>query len=106
MTITQSTIDRLMKEQKGVCCNCGRDLYNTGYHVHHCCYTRDVRFSKWLDQIFNLELICPKCHANHGRLSNLSARQKAWKRKIEMGYEMQKWADSIPMLVKDRFENE
>jgi rubrerythrin len=99
--ITQATIDRLYKEQKGVCPICGRALDQ--FHVHHAVFTRDVRFQKWLDMAENLQLICPRCHANHGRLSNFYARKKAWKAKVELGYDMEKWLESIPMIFKDRF---
>lgn len=100
--ITQATIDQLLKEQKGDCPICGRALNE--YHVHHALITRDVRFQKWLDQPENLQLICPRCHANHGRLSNFYARKKAWKAKVELGYDLDAWYDSIPMRVKENFE--
>jgi hypothetical protein len=54
----------------------------------------------------NLLLICPRCHANHGQLSNIETRKKAWKFKVEHGYDMSKWQESIPMLIKDRLEEE
>lgn len=101
--ITDAVITRLLRDQKGACWNCGRDLYG-GYHVHHAVLTRDIRFAKWLDMIENLLLICPRCHQNHGRLSNIETRKKAWKFKCETGYDMKGWMDSIPMLIKDRFE--
>lgn len=71
--------------------------------MHHAIYTRDTRFSKWLDMPENLLLVCPRCHANHGALSKFETRKKAWKFKVERGYDMQKWQDSIPMIVKDIF---
>jgi 5-methylcytosine-specific restriction endonuclease McrA len=105
MTITQPTIDRLLKDQKGLCPLCGRDLYQ-GYHVHHAIYTRQAKFSKWLDSIQNLVLLCPRCHQNHGRLSNIEGRKRFFKLKIEQGYEMVEWERSIPFVVHDRFDNE
>ena len=102
MTIASSTIARLLKDQRGVCWKCGRPI--PPYHVHHACMTRDIRFAKWLDQIFNLLLICPRCHANHGWLSKFETRKKAWKFKVEQGYDMKAWHDSIPMIVKDNLD--
>lgn len=101
--ITDAVITILLRDQSGACWKCGRDLYG-GYHVHHAIYTRDTRFSKWLDQVENLLLVCPRCHANHGILSKFETRKKALKWKIEHGYSMQKWLDGIPMLIKDRFD--
>jgi len=104
MTISQSIIDRLLKDQSGCCWKCGNDLYRTGFEVHHAVYTRDVRFSKWLDQIENLLLICPRCHSNHGILGNIETRRKAFKWKVEHGYLMKEWEMSIPFVVHDIFE--
>jgi 5-methylcytosine-specific restriction endonuclease McrA len=101
MAISQATIDRLLKDQHGACCNCGRDLYQ-GMEIHHAIYSRDTHFSKYLDQIENLVALCPKCHRNHGKLSNIEGRKKFWKMKVEHGYLMDEWHDSIPMLVKDQ----
>jgi len=103
--ITQSTIDTLLKDQKGACWKCGRDLYG-GYHVHHAVMGREIRFAKWLDMIENLLLICPRCHSNHGALSNLNTRRAAWKWKVEHGYDMKAWQESIPMKIRDIFEEE
>lgn len=102
--IHQSVIDQLIRDQHGLCLNCGRDLMNKGFHCHHAIYGRDVRFNKYLDMAENLVLLCEKCHAFHGRLTNLNARKRYWKWKVEHGYLMSEWNDSIPMKVKDRFE--
>ena len=99
--ITQKIIDQLFKEQKGNCPICGRALNK--FHVHHAIYTRDIRFQKWLDMPENLQLICERCHANHGKLSNFYARKKAWKVKIELGYDMKGWLEGIPMKIKEQF---
>ena len=100
--ITQSVIDRLYREQKGVCQFCHRPI--PPYHVHHAIYTRDKRFSKFLDMPENLVLTCPACHAQHGKLSNLFTRLWLWSEKIDRGYDMESWHNSIPMRVKDRFD--
>jgi 5-methylcytosine-specific restriction endonuclease McrA len=72
--------------------------------LHHAVYSRDVHFSKWLDTAENLVALCPKCHRNHGRLTNIEGRKKFWKLKIEQGYKMAEWEQSIPLLIHDRFE--
>ena len=105
--ITQSTITRLIKDQRGTCCNCGLDLYTTGFEIHHCCYSRDIRFAKWLDLPENLIALCPKCHRrNHGWLTNIERRKKFWKLKIEQGYDMISWERSIPFVIHDIFTEE
>lgn len=103
--ISQSAIDQVLKEQGNMCWKCGGDLCNFGYELHHCVYTRDIRFAKYLDLPHNLVALCPHCHRkNHGRLTNITSRQKFYKYKLEKGYDMKAWVDSIPMLIHDRFE--
>ena len=104
--ITQTVIDQLIKDQRGLCYICGRDLRRVGMQAHHAVYGREVRFAKYLDTIFNLVLLCPKCHNEHGRLSNIETRKKVWAWKVAKGYDMKAWADKLPMLIKDRFEEE
>jgi hypothetical protein len=99
--ITQSTLGRLYREQRGICQFCCRPI--PPFHVHHAIYTRDKRFSKWLDSAENLVLACPSCHANHGKLSNLFMRWCVWSDKIDRGYDMENWHREIPMLLKDHF---
>lgn len=99
--ITQSTIDALLKDQRDHCWKCWCGI--PPYHVHHAIYTKDIRFKKWLDMENNLILLCPKCHANHGALSNIETRREVWEWKKKHGYEMDKWHESIPLLVKDIF---
>ena len=103
MSITQPLIDRLLKDQRGACWKCGRDLYK-GYHVHHACITRDKRFAKYLDQAENLLLICPRCHSNHGNLSNIKTRRQVWQWKKAHGYDMDKWQEDMNMKITDKFE--
>jgi len=100
--ITQSVIDRLYREQKGTCQFCHRSI--PPYHCHHAVYGRDKRFSKFLDMPENLVLTCPACHVQHGMLSNLFMRSCIWNEKIDRGYDMKKWHDSIPMRAKDHFD--
>ena len=102
--ITDAVISRLLRDQSSMCWKCGRDLYQTGFHKHHCCYTRDIRFSRWLDVGENTLLVCPRCDQNHGILSNIETRKKAWKFKIEHGWDMVKWHNEIPYKVKDNFD--
>jgi len=101
MSIDQSVIDRLYREQKGTCQFCHRPI--PPYHVHHAVYSRDKRFSKFLDMPENLVLTCPACHAQHGKLSNIFMRCCVWSWKIDHNYDMKKWHENIPMFIKDNF---
>ena len=102
MTITQETTDRLMNEQHGKCAACWRLV--PPYEVHHAILTRDKKFAKWLDMPENLVLLCPKCHQNeHGYLTGWFQRCSFWTDKIDAGYDMDAWHDSIPMMIKDTF---
>ncbi len=107
MTITQATIDRLMKEQDGKCACCGRPFDNTQDgtpRAHHAVYTDNKKFSKWLDMPENLALVREDCHRRHGYLSNWVFRCYMWSDKIDQGYDMESWHDSIdPAMVRDRF---
>jgi uncharacterized protein YbaR (Trm112 family) len=102
LPIKQDVIDRLMKEQSNHCCLCSCPL--PPYEVHHAIYTRDKKFSKWLDTAENLVLLCPACHQRlHGDLTSWFMRSLFWTRKLEKGYDMYKWHEEIPMLIKDKF---
>jgi len=100
--ITQSTIDALLRDQKGACWKCGRSIQ--AFEVHHSIYSRDVRFQKYLDMPENLILLCGDCHFHHGQLLNIYTRRKVWQWKKEHGYLMDAWHWSIPMRVKDNFD--
>lgn len=102
MTIARRVIDQLYTEQGGVCAICNRKI--SDFHIHHAIYTRNKKFSKYLDVAENLVALCHKCHANHGWLSKFETRKKAWKFKVEQGYDMKAWHDSIPMIVKDKLD--
>ena len=99
-TIPQPTIDRLLKEQGNKCVRCWRTI--PPHAVHHAVYTRDKRV-KELDDIQNLQLIGPTCHSNHGRLSSWFMRCRAYSEKIDLGYNMENWCESLPLLIKDNF---
>lgn len=100
--ISQSIIDRLYREQHGICQFCCRPI--PPFECHHAIYTRDKRFSKWLDSPENLILLCKNCHSNnHGRLTNFETRKKVYKYKIEKGYLMAEWEVSIPFVIHDNF---
>lgn len=102
--ITQRTIDKLYLEQRGGCAWCGRLFTHVNpMQCHHAIYTRDKRFAKWLDASENLVLLCADCHANHGDMSSWFMRCHWWTHKLELGYPMEEWAESIPMIVKDNF---
>lgn len=105
MTISQSIIDRLLREQGNKCATCWRMIYTRDdYHVHHAVIpkgqTNYKKYKKYLDQAENLILVCWICHSDHGHLTNSFRRDIIWSRKIEQGYDMQGWYDSIPMLDK------
>ena len=102
--IDPSTIDRLLKEQKNKCCNCWRTFDKYPYHVHHALIpkgqTNYKKFKKWLDMGENLMLVCPICDLQHGDLTNDFRRDIFWTFKIDNGWKMQEWYDSIPMRDK------
>ena len=72
-------------------------------HAHHAVYTRDINFSKWLDRAENIFLICPECEKDHGYLTCWFRRLCAWSDKLDDGYDMESWEQSIPMLIHDKF---
>jgi len=103
MTITTPTRERVFREQKGKCARCPRVFQShEDLHAHHAVYGRDKRIPE-LDQPENIQLICHKCHAEHGYLSGWFMRCMAWTEKIDLGYRMQEWHDNLPMLIKDEF---
>jgi len=106
MAITQKTVDKLYKEQRGCCAFCHRPFTgNNPQQVHHAIYGREKQFSRWLDKPENLILLCQKCHEQHGDMSNWSMRRLWWNYKIELGYNMREWHTEMPMKVKDRFDD-
>jgi len=104
MSITQSTIGILLKDQSGACWKCGRSI--PPFEVHHAVYSRDMHFQKYLDMAENLILVCPYCHANHGALANFPTRKKVWQWKVEHGYEIKAWHEKLDMLIKDNLDGE
>jgi len=103
MTITPATRERVFTEQRGKCATCWRHFQShEEMHAHHCIYTRDKRMPE-LDEAPNIQLLCPDCHSNHGYLSSWFGRCMAWTAKIDAGYEMAAWNESLPMLIKDSF---
>jgi len=96
--------ETVFKEQRGKCTRCGQSFAShDDMHAHHAVYTRMKGLEKWLDSEENIELVCPKCHADHGYLTSWFARYLAWSKKIDKGYDMEKWHAEIPMLIKDKF---
>lgn len=99
MSIDQVTVDRLYKEQNGVCLFCQRPI--PPYHVHHAVIpksqTNYKKFRKWLDMGENLVLVCPICDQQHGMMTGKKQKNIFWSIKIDLGYSMQEWLDSIPM---------
>ena len=107
MTIKQSTIDRLLKEQKNQCWVCTRSFHQAPYHVHHAVIpkgqTNYQKYKKWLDMPENLILVCRHCHLNHGHLTNREYRDMIWTKKVNMGYDMKEWLESMNMKVTPIF---
>ena len=97
--ITQKNIDRLYKEQKGICQFCQRPI--PPYHVHHAVIpkgqTNYKKFRHWLDMGENLVLVCLICDQQHGIMTGERKKNIIWSIKIDLGYSMQEWLDSIPM---------
>ena len=97
--------ERLFNEQRGKCAFCWR-TFNTHemMHLHHAVIpkgqTNYKKFKKWLDTPENCVMSCWQCHEQHGDLTNDFMRDCVWTDKIDAGYEMQEWYDSIPMADK------
>ena len=104
MTITPALIDRLLKEQRNKCAACWRTFDQHPYHVHHAVIpkgqTNFKKYKKWLDMGENLMLVCWVCDLQHGKLTNNFRRDMFWTFKINNGWDMQGWYDSIPMVDK------
>ena len=92
---------RLLKEQSSQCWVCKLPL--TDGHIHHAIISRDKRFADYLDQPENLIIVCPRCHGDHGKLSNWEMRCRVYSWKIDRGYDVDSWLASLPFRVKDRF---
>ena len=110
MSITQATINKLYKEQRGGCALCGRLFtHQNPAQCHHAIYGREKQFAKFLDMSENLVLLCADCHSGHGDMSNWFMRCHWWTWKKELGYPMEEWHESIvnkrgeQMIVKDNF---
>ena len=96
--------ERLFKDQKGMCAHCWRTFNShEDMHAHHAVYSRQKGLEKWLDSEENIVLLCPRCHDQHGYLSSWFSRCEFWGKKVEQGYDMEKWHQEIPMLIKDKF---
>jgi len=103
--ITDKTINKLYDEQDGCCAWCGRKFTSMNpMHVHHAIYARKKRFANWLDMPENLVALCSRCHLdNHGFMTSWRMRRHWWWYKIRLGYKMDEWSESIPMIIKDNF---
>jgi 5-methylcytosine-specific restriction endonuclease McrA len=96
--------EKVFIDQCGKCFCCGKIFFShEEMHAHHAVYTKQKGMEKWLDSEQNILLICPACHADHGKLSNLFMRCCVWSDKIDHGYDMENWHLNIPMLLKDNF---
>ena len=100
-------IQRLIDDQSGKCATCWRLFDQTPPHLHHAIipkgHTNYKKFKKWLDMAENLILVCWICHQDHGDLTCYFQRLCFWSDKVNMGYDMRAWLDSIPMRDKEEF---
>jgi 5-methylcytosine-specific restriction endonuclease McrA len=62
---------RVAEQCEGVCERCGMDNYAI-LHIHH----KTERYKGGSDQLENLELLCPNCHATHHLGSSLYLTEK------------------------------
>jgi hypothetical protein len=59
--------------------------------------TNYKKFRHWLDMPNNLVLVCPICDQQHGMMTGEKKKNIIWSIKIDLGWPMQEWLDSIPM---------
>jgi 5-methylcytosine-specific restriction endonuclease McrA len=99
--ISSDTVRRIQKDYP-LCFRCGNGV---GLQVHHAIYKRNAKFAKWLDMEQNLVMLCADCNAGSGKgyVQSWFFRCLAWSDKLEKGYDMIAWNDSIPQKVKDHF---
>jgi hypothetical protein len=99
--ISQSTVDRIRKENP----NCFRCGSNNNLEVHHGVYADKKRFSKWLDMAENLVFLCHECNGgkHKGYVQSWFFRCMVFSWKLECGYDMDTWLDSIGMKSPDHF---
>ena len=72
--------------------------------IHHAVYGDEKKFKKHLDKIENLVLMCHDCNVNKkGFIENFEFRNLVYNYKLQMGYDMEKWHDELPKLIKDKF---
>lgn len=97
--------ERVFRDQAGKCAMCPRvHQSHETMHAHHAIYTKQKGLEKWLDSEENIELMCNDCHSKrHGYLSGWFGRCMAWTKKIDAGYDMLAWNESLPMRIKDAF---
>ena len=109
MTYPPDVKERLLKDQNGKCIACGKPITDLeSAHIHHGVIPKSgtlyKKFKKQLDMIENLFLIHSECDIEHGFLTGFFNRNCLYSKKIDWGYAMEAWLDSIPTRVeKDHF---
>jgi len=102
-----TTFRRILREQGNVCWFCGKPIREDQGHWHHGViprgHTNYRKFAHWLDMAENGAIVCPECDARHGRMTSFRIRNKLFSQKIDQGYDMFGWLESIPMKAKENF---
>jgi len=99
------TKQKLLKEQNNRCWFCGKPI--TDGHWHHGVvprgHTNYRKYKYWLDMPENGAIVCERCDNQHGRMTGFETRNQLFSEKIDLGYDMVEWLESIPMKTKDNF---
>jgi len=99
------TKPRILREQGFRCWFCGKPIADG--HWHHGVIPRGrtnyKKFQRWLDMPENGAIVCPECDTQHGRMTGFEVRNRLFSEKIDLGYDMIGWLESIPMRVKENF---
>jgi hypothetical protein len=65
---------------------------------NHCVIHRSKKYEKWLYVPENIEFVCHECHDypahTHGH------KVVFWMKQITRGYDMDKWWDNLPWVLK------
>ena len=78
---------------------------NPAEESHHCLYSKK-KGVKQLNDAENLQLVCRKCHKHTGKAKTWENRVLFWKWACSWYGEqhMKCWHESLPLKVKERYE--
>jgi RecJ-like exonuclease len=86
-----------LRERGGLCENCG---LAQATDFHHCLIPRQKRFSAWLDNKINGELVCRICHTS-GEVDTLEHRKEFHTKQLKRyGKSCEEWMDNLPEKLK------